>query len=214
MGFLGNHFTRCRYIVCNSRISNCRAKTAFTSSPGKWDLNGGGRIKCGNAMDIRSGPPSRFCPLNVFSLGSSGSFVQKVDGLILIRTANHLLFSSAGRPMILKSAEGKLQQDGHLASHYPTQGRTRQSGRRVKLDLVFMIPPSGLIHQKRMSRHFMTDNILAGQQFDRFMFTMRLCRWARPHAMECHKDLIKEITLIGHSVRMSLGVCPGLSPKF
>lgn len=47
-----------------------------------------------------------------------------------------------------------------------------------------------------MSRHFMTDNILAGWQFDRFMFTMRLCRWARPHAMECHKDLIKEITLI------------------
>ena len=100
-------------------------KNCFHFKPRQMGFKWWWGIKCGNAMDIKSGPPSRFCPLNVFSLGSSGGFVQKVDGLILIRTANHLLFSSAGRPMILKSAEGKLQQDGHLASHYPTQGRTR-----------------------------------------------------------------------------------------
>ena len=79
-----------------------------------------GGIKCGNAMDIKSGPPPWFRPLNVFRPGSEGGFGQKVHGLILIRTANRLLFFSAGRLLvILKSAEGKLQLDGHLASHYP-----------------------------------------------------------------------------------------------
>ena len=46
-------------------------------------------------------------------------WAKSARGLILIRPANRLLFSSAGRLVILKSAEGKLQQDGHLGSHYP-----------------------------------------------------------------------------------------------
>ena len=156
-----------------------------------------GGIKCGNAMDIKSGPPPWFCPLNVFRPGSEGDFGQKVHGLILIRTANRLLFFSAGRLLvILKSAEGKLQEDGHLASHYPP--RVEQDclaafftfdrsfapkvpifGRAKICNFVDLIPSDWqgeedpikrLIHQKRVRRHFMSDMILAGWQFGRFMF--------------------------------------------
>ena len=44
----------------------------------------------------------------------------------------------------------------------------------------------------------MTDNILAGWQFDRLCslhYEVLYVGGSAPHAMECHKDLIKEITL-------------------
>ena len=52
--------------------------------------------------------PPWFCPLNVFLGEGRGRGFRAKSGrsLILIRTANHLLFFAAGRLVILKSAEG------------------------------------------------------------------------------------------------------------
>ena len=66
-----------------------------------------GRIKCGNAMDIKSGPPLVLPPQCFLCEGRGRGFRAKSGrSLILIRTANHLLFFAAGRLVILKSAEG------------------------------------------------------------------------------------------------------------
>ena len=64
-------------------------------------------IKCGNAMDIKSGPPLVLPPQCFLGEGRGRGFRAKSGrSLILIRTANHLLFFAAGRLVILKSAEG------------------------------------------------------------------------------------------------------------
>ena len=127
-----------------------------------------GRIKCGNAMDIKSGPPLVLPPQCFLGEGRGRGFRAKSGrSLILIRTANHLLFFAAGRLVILKSAEG-----GEASTRWTPAITFPPVGWNKILEGSFFFTHLGLNQEEspksslsRDHRPFMFDNIPVERQF-------------------------------------------------